>query len=417
MPFTDLAFLCLAVPPLLAVLRLSPVGRRPAVMLLASLPALALAGIAEGAVLLALVLGTWGIGRAMAAGRAAAALCALGGAANGAALLWAGGWPLGGGSPALPVAALAGIGWLVDVRRGAAPGGVLGHAAWRLSLLPLTGGIPLREGEGRFGPTAAGPGAKRALVGLALLACVALPLAPLAAAALSQPVPSLADAWVGAAAFMLGLYAGLAGAAAMAIGLGQVVGLRLPEVFAAPFLTADPRAFWRGWLVPVGAVLRDALAPLRRRGEIPTLAALALAGGLVLGGGLMALAFAAWQFGLLALHALWRRAGRPLPALLAHPLLLAGLLPGFALLGAAGPAEGLALLGAMAGAGDLGPSEALLTAVAPEQWAALGLGGLAAYGPAVLAHAGAPGPLRQAIRAVAPLLAGLIGLAILAAPG
>ena len=58
----------------------------------------------------------------------------------------------------------------------------------------------------------------------------------------------------------------------MAVGLGYMFGLRIPQNFNSPYKALDPSDFWRRWHISLSTCLRDYLyIPLggnrARRGE------------------------------------------------------------------------------------------------------------------------------------------------------
>jgi alginate O-acetyltransferase complex protein AlgI len=73
-------------------------------------------------------------------------------------------------------------------------------------------------------------------------------------ASLSAPV-----AWVGALAFVFQIYFDFAGYSDMAIGLGQMLGFRLPENFDSPLVSASTTELWRRWHMTLGHWMRDYL--------------------------------------------------------------------------------------------------------------------------------------------------------------
>ena len=60
-------------------------------------------------------------------------------------------------------------------------------------------------------------------------------------------VPSLPDAWTGAVTYTLQLYFDFSGYSDMAIGLGAMLGIRLPINFNSPYKATDIADFWRRW--------------------------------------------------------------------------------------------------------------------------------------------------------------------------
>jgi D-alanyl-lipoteichoic acid acyltransferase DltB (MBOAT superfamily) len=122
-------------------------------------------------------------------------------------------------------------------------------------------------------------------------------VAPFLASELVDPVfadpgaHSAAEVLVATYGFTVQLFASLAGAASMAIGTALLLGLRLPENFAAPLVATSLRAFWRRWTVTFSLWFRDYVyAPLggsRVRGpvEARNLVVVLVVSGLLLVGG------------------------------------------------------------------------------------------------------------------------------------
>ncbi len=84
-------------------------------------------------------------------------------------------------------------------------------------------------------------------------------LAPLADVAFATDNPSFATAWVGALAYTGQIYFDFSGYSDMAIGLGRMFGLRLPENFHRPYSAASVTDFWRRWHMSLSRWFRDYL--------------------------------------------------------------------------------------------------------------------------------------------------------------
>ena len=81
-------------------------------------------------------------------------------------------------------------------------------------------------------------------------------------------------AWLGLFGYALQLYFDFSGYSDMAIGLGRMLGFRLPENFRYPYLCSSVSDFWRRWHVSLGAWFREYLYfPLggSRAGRLRTL--------------------------------------------------------------------------------------------------------------------------------------------------
>jgi D-alanyl-lipoteichoic acid acyltransferase DltB (MBOAT superfamily) len=67
------------------------------------------------------------------------------------------------------------------------------------------------------------------------------------------------EAIAGILAFMLQIYLDFSAYADMAIGIGQLFGIQLPENFRSPYLATSLRDFWRRWHITLSSWLRDYL--------------------------------------------------------------------------------------------------------------------------------------------------------------
>ncbi len=86
-------------------------------------------------------------------------------------------------------------------------------------------------------------------------------IAPIADAAFGLPGSELntASAWLGGFAFTLQIYFDFSGYSDMAIGLGQMLGFRLPENFNRPYSAVSITDFWRRWHMSLSRWFRDYL--------------------------------------------------------------------------------------------------------------------------------------------------------------
>jgi alginate O-acetyltransferase complex protein AlgI len=129
------------------------------------------------------------------------------------------------------------------------------------------------------------------------------------AAAALAPLTTL-DAWVGVLAYAFQIYFDFSGYSDMAIGLGLMMGFRLPLNFDGPYRAVGITDFWRRWHISLSAFLRDYLyIPLggNRRGRARTyvnLSATMLLGGLWHGAAWTYVAWGAWQGAWLVLERL-----------------------------------------------------------------------------------------------------------------
>jgi alginate O-acetyltransferase complex protein AlgI len=143
---------------------------------------------------------------------------------------------------------------------------------------------------------------------------------PAFAAAAVHPVAA-GLAWQGILAFTFQIFFDFSGYSDIAIGLGLLFGVRLPENFAAPYRATSLRAFWRRWHMTLSRFLRDYLYVRfggNRHGLDRQVAAVLVTmalGGLWHGA---AWTFVAWGllhgFGLAA-GVLWRARELPMPPL------------------------------------------------------------------------------------------------------
>jgi alginate O-acetyltransferase complex protein AlgI len=118
-------------------------------------------------------------------------------------------------------------------------------------------------------------GIRRFVVGLAKKVIIADSLAPVVDAIFQTPSGqlSMSMAWLGAISFALQIFFDFSGYSDMAIGLGLLFGIRLPENFRYPYAAKSIREFWRRWHITLSSWFRDYLyIPLggNRRGNFRT---------------------------------------------------------------------------------------------------------------------------------------------------
>ena len=281
-------FLYYFLPAVLAVFFLCPDRCRVAVLLVASLVYYFLADAAGLPVLAGAILGNYLLARAVAgaAPRGKAWLTGCGVAANIGLLAFFKYGPL-----AAPLGisffTFQAVAYLVDVKRGtslAEPG--LARFSLAMALFPkITAGPiarfgPLLADIGRLSPRLEDfrRGAWRFAVGLAKKTLVAGALAPLADAAFKHgPGLDMGTAWLGLVCYTAQIYFDFSGYTDMAVGLGLLFGLRLPENFDHPYIAKSVREFWRRWHISLSTWFRDYLyiplggsrvAPWRVRGNL-----------------------------------------------------------------------------------------------------------------------------------------------------
>jgi alginate O-acetyltransferase complex protein AlgI len=79
--------------------------------------------------------------------------------------------------------------------------------------------------------------------------------------------------WMAMLGYTFQLYFDFSGYSTMAVGLGYLFGIRIPQNFNSPYKATDPSDFWRRWHISLSSVLRDYLyIPLggNRDGEAKT---------------------------------------------------------------------------------------------------------------------------------------------------
>ncbi|MCI2423470.1 MBOAT family protein [Saccharopolyspora sp. K220] len=117
--------------------------------------------------------------------------------------------------------------------------------------------------------------------GLTKKVVIADTLAPMVDACFATPNEDMtfAIAWLGAIGYAMQLYFDFSGYSDMAIGLGRMLGFRLPENFARPYSSVTITEFWRRWHMSLSRWFRDYVyIPLggNRRGTAPTYRNLAI---------------------------------------------------------------------------------------------------------------------------------------------
>ncbi|PRY46292.1 MBOAT family O-acyltransferase [Umezawaea tangerina] len=102
-------------------------------------------------------------------------------------------------------------------------------------------------------------GFPRFALGLCKKVIIADSLAPLVDACFATPSHEMTFgiAWLGAVGYTLQLYFDFSGYSDMAIGLGRMLGFRLPENFARPYSSVTITEFWRRWHMSLSRWFRD----------------------------------------------------------------------------------------------------------------------------------------------------------------
>ncbi|KAA5829583.1 MBOAT family protein [Saccharopolyspora hirsuta] len=95
--------------------------------------------------------------------------------------------------------------------------------------------------------------------GLTKKVVIADTLAPMVDACFATPDEDMtfAIAWLGAIGYAMQLYFDFSGYSDMAIGLGRMLGFRLPENFARPYSSVTVTEFWRRWHMSLSRWFRD----------------------------------------------------------------------------------------------------------------------------------------------------------------
>ena len=124
-------------------------------------------------------------------------------------------------------------------------------------------------GPRAFDPVLAGEGVRRFILGLAKKAVIADRLSLMVDHGVfdqSLPNLSLPNAWLVLLCYTLQIYFDFSGYSDMAIGLGMVFGLRLPENFNYPYIAKSISEFWRRWHMTLSGWFREVVFyPLERR--------------------------------------------------------------------------------------------------------------------------------------------------------
>ena len=104
------------------------------------------------------------------------------------------------------------------------------------------------------------PGITLFVVGLVEKVVVADSLAAFVDPALAQYEGlSTAGAWLAMLGYSFQLYFDFSGYSTMAVGLGYLFGIRIPQNFNSPYKALDPSDFWKRWHISLSSVLRDYL--------------------------------------------------------------------------------------------------------------------------------------------------------------
>lgn len=128
------------------------------------------------------------------------------------------------------------------------------------------------------------------------------------------------EAWATSIAYSLQLYYDFSGYSAMAIGLGLMFNIRLPDNFNSPYQSTNIQEFWRRWHITLSRFLRDYVyIPLggNRKGEVNTYANLLITfvlGGIWHGAGWNFLIWGALHGLALVIYRIWQKNTLRIPA-------------------------------------------------------------------------------------------------------
>lgn len=169
------------------------------------------------------------------------------------------------------------ISYLVDVRRGTllAERSLIRFAAYLLFFPKLVSGPIMRYGAFQkqlddLSPSAdmIAAGIRRVFIGFIKRALIANQIGVWSDAVfnLTQPAITPSFAWLAIVAYTMQIYFDFAGYTDMAIGLGQMIGIQLPENFNYPYIARSVSDFWRRWHISLTAWFREyVFYPLERR--------------------------------------------------------------------------------------------------------------------------------------------------------
>lgn len=272
MGFNSFAFILYFLPVMLAVYYLVPERWKNGALALGSL-AFYFFGVKEhpwwAAVLAALTLASWGVGIGLEkSGRKKwvlwSGLALLLGVLTGFKLagLLGGTLPLGVSFYTFQMAS-----YLIDIQRGgAAERNLTDHAASVLMFPKLISGPLIKTADLRRQMTKRkcsmeqfDLGLREFITGLGLKVLLADRIGGLwqQVQALGFESISTPLAWIGLAAYALQLYFDFYGYSTMAVGLGRMLGFRLPQNFNHPYAARSMSEFWRRWHITLGAWFRD----------------------------------------------------------------------------------------------------------------------------------------------------------------
>lgn len=142
-------------------------------------------------------------------------------------------------------------------------------------------------------------------------------------------------AWLAMLGYSFQIYFDFSGYSSMAVGLGYLFGLRIPQNFNSPYKAVDPSDFWRRWHISLSSCLRDYVyIPLggNRRGEeraYYNLIVTMLIGGLWHGASWTFVVWGGYHGLLLAVHRKFAEQWDSLPRAFKQPLMFLLVLVGW----------------------------------------------------------------------------------------
>ncbi len=161
------------------------------------------------------------------------------------------------------------------------------------------------------------------------------------------------EAWFGVLAYTLQLYFDFSGYSEMAIGLGLMINLRLPQNFDSPYQSRSIIDFWRRWHMTLGLWVKNYLyIPMggNRHGQLKKMRNLfvsMLIIGLWHGAGWTYVFWGAWHGVMLMVNHLWRSLHINLPQALCWLMTITGVIIGWVFFRAASFGEAQSILYAM----------------------------------------------------------------------
>lgn len=268
------------------------------------------------------------------------------------------------------------IAYLVDIHQGKAKPGDLLEYVFFISFFPqlIAGPIVHHRGfiaqlsDNRFAMFHSKDivaGTLLFCIGLAKKVLVADSLAPGAdvlftTQELGIPI-SMVESWFGMLCYTFQIYFDFSGYTDMALGLGLIFGLTLPQNFRSPYKSRNIIEFWRRWNITLSTFLRDYLYfPLggNKRGPVRRYAnlwAVMLLGGLWHGAGLQFLVWGALHGFYLTVNHWWQKhQRRPFPAWLGYGITFVAVIIAWVFFRANDVGQAFDLLTAMAGLQNVG---------------------------------------------------------------